>query len=444
MNLRIYTILLSMTITATQAQDIFKPAPDWSKNANIYEVNIRQYTPEGTFEAFGKHIDRLDNMGVDILWLMPVQPIGEKNRKGTLGSYYSISDYTTTNPEFGTVKEFKKLVEEAHKKDMKVILDWVANHSAFDNVWAKEHPEWYTKDAEGNMLPPDPDWHDVADLNFDVPELRRAMIDAMKYWVTECDVDGFRCDVAYMVPKDFWRQAVRELQEIKPDIFMLAEAEGPEYHAAGFDMTYSWKIHSMMDKVAKGEHTASELEAFIQEDIVKYPEGAYRMNFTTNHDKNSWEGTEFDRLGDGAYAFFVLNATMPGMPLIYSGQEIGLNRALRFFDKDTIGFTDVPKDAAFFKTLLELKKKNEALWNGEHGGTMYTVHTDDQLLIFARQKGEDKVLVILNLSANVVETKLKSEVFEGKYRNVFTGEKVKLKSKYKAELMPWSYLVLED
>lgn len=439
-----FAALSILLMTQLQAQELFKDPPEWSRNANIYEVNIRQYTPEGTFKAFQAHLPRLQRMGVDILWLMPVQPIGVENRKGSLGSYYSISDYTTTNPEFGSMEDLKELVEQAHQKGMKVILDWVANHTSFDNVWVSRHPDWYTRDKNGNLTPPVEDWSDVADLNFDNTDMRRVMIDAMKFWVNEAGVDGFRCDVAMMVPNDFWKQCVSALQEVKPDIFMLAEAEGPKFHASGFDMTYAWDIHNIMNKVASGEKTADELEAFVQEDIVKYPEGAYRMLFTTNHDKNSWEGTEFERMGDGAQAFYVLCATLPGVPLIYSGQEMGLNRALRFFDKDTIGFSDNPPYESFFRSLNNLKKDNQAIWNGDNGGTLYTVHVDNAVWVYARQKGDDKVLVIVNLSPDVHNVKLKSDVFAGKYRDTFTGDKVKLGSKYKGELKPWSYVVLEN
>lgn len=438
----IFVISIITSAMIAQAQNIsFKAAPAWSKSANIYEVNIRQYTPEGTIDAFAEHIPRLKEMGVDILWIMPVQPIGEKNRKGSLGSYYSIQNYTTVNPEFGSIKDFKKMVSAAHKAGMYVILDWVANHSAWDNPWITEHPDWYTKGKDGNIIPPVADWSDVADLNYDNAEMRKAMIAAMQYWITEADIDGFRCDVAYMVPLDFWTSAVDELQNAKPDLFMLSEAEGPEFHQNGFDMSYAWKVHHGMNQLAKGKVTVAHLDSIIQSQRAEFPSDAYRMNFTSNHDENSWQGTEFERLGNGVEAMFVLAATIPGMPLIYSGQEAGLNKRLRFFDKDTIPFGVENRYSGFYSTMLKLKHDNSALWNGEYGGNFEVINTDNEVYIFTRQKGKDKVLVIINCSDASRSVNISDKRIAGKYTNVFTGEKIKMKSKMEVGLTPFEYKV---
>ncbi len=288
---------------------------DWSRNANIYEVNIRQYTPEGTFKAFEKHLPRLKKMGVDILWIMPIHPVSELNRKGTLGSYYAVQDYKAVNPEFGNMDDFKRLVEHAHSLGMKVIIDWVANHSGWDNVWTKDHADFYEKDKDGKLVSPF-DWTDVISFDYNNPEMRAAMTDALKFWLTETTIDGYRCDVAGMVPTDFWESARREMEVIKP-VFMLAEDEdNADLLRYAFDMNYSWKLHKLMNSIAKGEQNAKEIWGNILWSGTTFPEDAYRMNFTTNHDENSWNGTIGERLGDAKNAMAVLAWTVPGMPFI--------------------------------------------------------------------------------------------------------------------------------
>ncbi|MEZ4908436.1 MAG: alpha-amylase family glycosyl hydrolase [Saprospiraceae bacterium] len=311
--------------------------PDWSKNATIYEVNLRQYTKEGTINAFIPNLQRLKDLGIDILWIMPPYPIGEKNRKGVLGSPYSISDYTEINPDLGTKQDFKNLVEEAHKLGLKVILDWVGNHTAFDHKWTVSHPDWYTKDSLGNITyPPTTDWTDVADLNYDNPDMRKEMIKDMEYWVKDFDIDGYRCDVAGFVPNDFWSAATDSLNKVKPNLFMLAEWDDPSLHYSGFNMTYGWELHHILNEIAKGKMEPIMLDSFQMKDSERYPKEAYRMNFTTNHDENSWNGTVYERMGKAADAMTVLAFTWQGMPLVYSGQEAGLNKRLSFFDKDEI------------------------------------------------------------------------------------------------------------
>ncbi|MFI5171224.1 MAG: alpha-amylase family glycosyl hydrolase [Chitinophagales bacterium] len=419
---------------------IFSQAPEWSKDLTIYEVNIRQYTPEGTFDEFTEQLPRLQEMGAGILWLMPVQPIGKLNRKGSLGSYYSISDYTATNPEFGKMKDFKKLVDEAHKKDMYVILDWVANHTSWDHVWMKEHFDYYTTDKDGKVIPPVADWSDVADLNYDNRQMRMAMINAMKFWITETNIDGFRCDVGMMVPDDFWKEAFTELRKVKPDIFLLAEAEGKQFHDDGFNMTYGWERHHAMNQIAKGNRKPAYLDSLIKSDLKTYPSGSYFMNFTSNHDENSWNGTEFERMGDAAKTFAVLSATIPGMLLIYSGQEVGMNKRLRFFDKDTINWLDDRNFTPLYKRLIEIKKENPALWNGEYGGNYARVDCNNEnVYAYIREKNNNKVLVIMNLSNQPQTIKFNSQM--GKYTSAFGGTQ-KIKENKKMELGPWQYFVL--
>ena len=414
--------------------------PAWSYDVSIYEVNTRQYTPEGTFKAFDEHIKDLKDLGVGIVWFMPINPIGVKNRKGSLGSYYSVRDYKAVNPEFGTLDDFKETVREIHSMGMYVIIDWVANHTAWDNVWVEEHPDFYTKDSLGNFVPPVPDWQDVIDLNYDNKELRRYMIDAMKYWVQECDIDGFRCDVAGMVPLDFWKEARAELNKIK-HVFMLAEAEGPEFHEA-FDMTYSWELLHLMNDIAKGKKDVQSLRDYFIKERRQYPPDAYRMRFTTNHDENTWNGTVFERLGDAAETFGAFTCVIKGMPLVYSGQEAGLDKRLKFFDKDTIQWRE-SKYRFLYTVLLHEKTKNKALWNGKKGAEMVPVKSSaGEVFAFVREKDNDKVYAIFNLSDKKVRTQLESDKINGEYINPFTGKSFKIKSKEWLELKPWDYRIL--
>lgn len=416
--------------------------PPWTRDATIYEVNLRQYTPSGTFKDFETHLPRLKELGADILWLMPIHPIGVEHRKGSLGSYYSVQDYLKVNPEFGSMDEFKQLVRKIHGQGMYVIIDWVANHCAWDNPLAKEHPDWFTKDSTGSFVPPVPDWHDVIDLNYDNPELHAWMIDAMTYWVREADIDGFRCDVAGMVPREFWEESRAALDKIKP-VFMLAEDENPAHHQRAFDMTYSWELMHLMHAIAKGDTTAKALDKYFERDAHRYGEDDYRMLFTDNHDENSWNGTVFERLGDGAEAFAVLTLTARGMPLIYSGQEAGLAKRLRFFDKDTIQWNKHPL-ANVYSTLLKLKRDHPALWNGKAGGTMTRIDlaNSDDIFAFQRAKDGDEVVVIINASPRRHTAGLSGPGMSGTYTDVFSGRTHRAGEKIAVDLHPWQYIVM--
>ncbi|PKL88506.1 MAG: alpha-amylase [Ignavibacteriae bacterium HGW-Ignavibacteriae-2] len=415
---------------------------NWSYNAGIYEVNLRQYTKEGTFKAFEKHLPRLKELGVKILWFMPIHPIGEKNRKGTLGSYYSVKDYKAVNPEFGSLQEFKDLVSKIHEMGMYVIIDWVANHTAWDNVWVNEHPDFYTKDSTGDFTPPDgTDWDDVIDLDYNNQLMREFMLDALKYWVKDCNIDGYRCDVAAMVPTDFWDTAREELDKIKP-VFMLAEAHEPELHFKAFDMTYNWQLKDIMNGIADGENDALDLVNLIEVEDDEYPPYAFRMTFTTNHDENTWNGTTQERLGDASETFAVLTNVIEGMPLIYSGQEAGLDKRLKFFDKDEILWK---KDPMFniYKKLLTLKSKNQALWNGEKGGQTEIIKSNNNknIICFTREKGRNKIFAMFNLSKKQRSVEINNEQMKGSYKELLTDKTVNLNSKEKFDLPAWGYLV---
>ena len=391
--------------------------PDWSKNATIYEVNLRQHTPEGTIQAFIPDLPRLKALGVDILWLMPIHPIGEVNRKGgenknnyivepgsgSLGSPYSVQDYVAVNPDYGTKDDLRELVQRAHDLGMRVILDWVANHSAFDCVWTEEHREYYLLDSLGKLQPPlGTDWWDVAQLDWENGQtngLYAAMSDAMTHWVEFCDVDGYRCDVAMKVPTAFWEMARRKLEAVKPEVFMLAEAEEPEHHNRAFDMSYGWHFHHLTNQVAQGHEPVQVLRDYVEEEAQKFGSDAYRLGFITNHDENSWNGTVEERYGKAGDAMGVLAATLLDMPLVYSGQESFNPKRLRFFEKDTVDWGDYSK-TSFYAKLNELNHSRRALWNGDHGGApqVLTTSADEHVFAFMKEKEGSTVVVILNFS----------------------------------------------
>jgi glycosidase len=421
----------------------------WTRNATIYEINVRQYTPEGTFKALPRHLPRLDSLGVDILWLMPVQPIGVKNRKGPLGSYYSISNYRAINPEFGTEADARAFVDSAHKHGKRVILDWVANHTAFDHPWITQHPEWYVHRADGTISNArddqnrETDWTDVAELNFASPALRRAMLDEMRWWLEVMHIDGFRCDVAGGVPMDFWMDARRELQSVRPDIFMLAEAEGPQFHAA-FDMTYGWEFHHLLNEVAQNKQPTSVLDSYFAKDLREYPADAYRMYFTSNHDENSWNGTEFERMGDNHLAAYVLAATVQrGMPELYTGQEVSMKKRLRFFDKDTVDWSG-PSLAPFYSRIFALKHTNVALANGEYGGVQTRLAADagPRVYAFTRVRGSNAVVVAVNFGDTAARIDYSGLTRPGVYTDWFSRSPVTLTAAGTLEIPAHGYRVL--
>lgn len=417
--------------------------PDWSKNATIYEVNVRQFTPEGTFKAFESHLPRIKNMGIDIIWLMPIHPIGVEKRKGTLGSYYSVKDYYGINPEFGTKEDFKHLIDKIHSMGMYVIVDWVANHSSWDNPLAKEHPEWYTKTEDGNFQPtPWYDWDDVIDFDYEQPGIRKYMTEALVYWIKDFNIDGYRCDTAGFLPTDFWDNAREEMDAVKP-VFMLAEWDSKDLLKNAFDMTYSWALFDKMTAVTRDKKSMAGLVEYMAHDVSTFPRDGYRMVFTDNHDMNSWNHNMYYNFGDGLEASMVLCGTVNGMPLVYGGQEAGLNRSLKFFDKDLIDWSKMPYEN-LYKKLFDLKHQNQALWNGKEGGVMVRIFNDklDQVISFSRTKDNDKVVTIINYSDKPTTVKLNSKNQKGTYTELFSGEKITLNGDDVFELKPWQYYVL--
>ena len=427
------------------------------ETAVIYEANIRQYSKEGTFEQFTKDIPQLKQLGVKIIWLMPVFPISETKRKAIggenskfasdfpegerekyLGSYYAVSDFTKINPEFGTIEDFRKLVSTAHNNGMYVILDWVPNHTGWDHTWLKTNPEFYTQNEKGEVIhPKDTDWTDVADLNYDNKALRKAMVNDMLYWITKEGVDGFRCDVAGSVPTNFWQEAIPQLRA-KKDIFMLAEAWEPELMADGlFDMGYGWDRHHTMNHIAQGKETVKAWDNNYAKDTARYAKDDIIMTFVTNHDENSWNGTIKERMGDASELFTALSYTAPGMPLIYSGQEYDLAHRLKFFEKDSISHT---KGATWkvLEKLAKLKQTNAALHGGKQAASYERLNSLEPILMFKRSKGNNEVLFIANMSK---EASKLEETPKGIYIDYMNEKEITLDDK-PIELKAWDYKIL--
>ena len=452
--------------------------PEWTYGSVMYEVNIRQFSPEGTFAGVEAQLPRLKELGVDILWLMPMYEIGTEGRKGSLGSYYAISDYKKVNPEFGTMEDFEHLVAEAHKLGFKVILDWVANQTAPDNVWMYEKPaNFYERDSLGNAIY-EYDWTDTRSLNYENEDVWWAQDDAMRFWLAK-GVDGFRCDAAGEVPAEFWKGILPKMNKDFPDIYLLAEAERDNLADASetFDANYAWELHHLLNGLAQGRKTVADLKDYVARDAARFPKEAFRLTFTSNHDENSWSGTEFEREGDAANACAVLCFTLPGsQPLIYTGQEIGLSRRLEFFEKDPITDWSANEYTTFWKTLVDLKHKNPALAAGEKGGDIVwweLPESADGIVAFHRQVKGNKVIVLANFGSVPAEEEvvIPSEAKEsndnrpaaqtggrpfrnltgeptavhvtldGTYTEAFTGEKYK-KGKRDILLWPGDYVVL--
>lgn len=413
--------------------------PAWMMQGNIYEVNVRQYTPEGTFKAFATHLNRLKEMGVQTLWFMPVNPISKADRKGSLGSYYAVSDYTAINPEYGTMDDWKALVKEAHEKGFKVMIDWVPNHTGADHYWLQKHPDFYVKDSTGKPVSQF-DWTDTRKLNFANAELRDTMIKQMKFWVTETGIDGLRCDYAVGPSRDFWKDCIKQLKATK-NLFMLAEADSAWLHEVGFDATYSWPEFNMMKLIAAGKRNAAAMDSIIKHTDTTLQKNGIRLFFTSNHDENSWNKADFETMPGASHApFAVMTQTIQrSVPLIYSGQEEPVLRAIKFFDKDTMGFAKYGR-AGMYQKLLALRKANPAL-GANAAFARLTTGVEDKIYAYAREEGVHKVVVLLNLSATPQTFSVKDGMLAGEATEIFTGKKEKLTPGKSFSLEAWGYQV---
>ncbi len=414
---------------------------DWTRNMVLYEINVRQFSQEGTFAGVDSALPQLKELGVNVLWFMPIYPIGVQNRKGELGSYYSISDYVGVNPEFGTIDDFKALVARAHEMGFHVILDWVGNHSAWDNPLATQYPEWYAKDSTGNFVSPF-DWTDVIQFDYTAEPLWDYMVGAMKYWVAEVGVDGYRCDFPGLVPEEFWFRATTELNAVRP-VLMLAEDEDHSYLLErAFDMNYAWAHHHLMNAVAADQRRPAALDSILQYEMRRYDPESYRLRFMTNHDENSWNGTIDEKLGDAQKAFAAYLFTVSGVPLLYNGQEADLDKRLEFFKRDPIEWKETEL-RPFYTKLVHLRTSHPALRHGTEGGSYETLKTNQKsVYAYKRVKGDDEVLVILNLSKSPVTVALKDGATAGTYNDLFTEAGVEIAQGQKMQMEPWGYMVL--
>lgn len=449
------SFVLSSCCSAPEAAQA-STTPDWVYDAVVYEMNIRQQTEEGTFAAAEERLPFLKELGVDIIWLMPIHPIGVDGRKGTLGSYYSIVDYKAINPEFGTLEDFKSFLDKAHELGFKVVTDWVANHTSRDAKWWMEgKKDWYKIDPATDLPIVEYDWTDIASLNYENADMRAAMTDALCYWI-ELGLDGYRCDVAYKVPADYWKEAWAAVKTINPEVYLLAEGEEDWLHECGFNTTYAWELHHMMNAMAKGgsetknvagdgtiktdTKTAADLKEYLARDAQKYPQPAMRLMFTSNHDENSWAGTEFERLGDAVKTMAALTYVLPqGQPLIYTGQEIGHNDRFEFFEKDPVKVWEANEMTTFYKSLNAMRHSNPALRTGGRGGDMvYIECANDDVLAFSREVEGNKVVALFNLSAAQQQVAFEA-AFEG-YVDALTGEAATVDKQM--VMAPWEYHIL--
>jgi alpha-amylase len=431
----------SKTTTAGNSNDSSVVHPAWIMQGNVYEVNVRQYTREGTLLAFAKSLDRLKEMGVQTLWFMPINPISKLDRKGTMGSYYAVADYTAINPEFGTMADWKQVVQSIHDKGMKVIIDWVPNHTGADHPWVTNHPDFFVKDSTGKPAVPF-DWTDTRQLDYKNTVMQDSMINAMKYWISNTDIDGYRVDVAWNVPAEFWNKCIPELKALKKDMFFLAEGDKPYLLTSGFDAYYPWEMFHKMVDVAAGKSPAFALDSIRTKYDTTYPRTAIPLYFTSNHDENSWNKSDYATFPGAAHApFAVFTQTMAGsVPLIYSGQEIPVLRKIEFFEKDTMGFTKFDR-ADFYKKLLALRKSNPAL---AADASFEKIKVGDEKAVYAytRSKNGKKILVILNLSPKEQSIKVENKELHGKPYNLFmtTAEEM---NDMEWKLEPWGYVVYE-
>ena len=441
--------LFNLDYGYTQSSGEVQSHHQWSFKLGMYEVNLRHYSQEGNIAAFKRDLDRIDSLGPGIIWFMPIHPIGTFNRLGSLGSPYSVKDYYLVNPDYGSLVEFKDLVSEIQSRNKYVLIDWVANHTSWDNVLTQTNPEWYVTNSEGDFIPPPgTNWSDVIELDYEKQGLREYMIEAMKFWVDSVGVNGFRFDAVDFVPDDFWEEAIAVLKQTRSDLLLLAEGSGEHLIDLGFDMNYSWDFYGfgggVLPRITQGVADANILRSFVNKEQNNYSNGAYRLYFVSNHDENAWEGTPAQLFGPRAVNFSVLSHVINGMPLVYNGEETGMNKQLSFFDKDLIPWRDYPL-FDYYRRLFDLKKRNASLWNGFDENEAIRIKTTQNSPIYAfkREKDGERVLCFFNLSTQAVSFQAIDVLPQGTYRNVFTDKLIGLSQDYEFSLDDWEFLVLE-
>lgn len=413
--------------------------PDWSVNATIYQANIRQHTPEGTINAFRKDLKRLSEMGIEILWLTPIHPIGNINRQGLYGDPYAVNDHRKVNPDLGTLNDFKTLVLEAHDLGMKVIIDWVAYQTALDHPWTYDYPDWYNRDSLANTIPAESDSLDYATLNLERPLLQIELINCMKFWLMETDIDGFHCSEAMKVPIQFWENTRLSLDSIKP-VFMLAEAEDPSLHKTAFDMTYASEFLRLMNQIAVSQSNLKTVDNYLLRQDSIFPPDAYRMNFTALERVNIETGTEIERFANAHQVYATLGFTFGGMPLLHAGQESGFPNAIPLHEKDTIEWNNYPFQD-FYTRLLKLHQNNPALWNGASGGSFKRIEVDSPyVLAYTRKKDEHEIIVMLNFSEVKQQVRLRAAV-EGELKSIFNEQIFSIYSAGDISLEPFGFQV---
>lgn len=421
---------------------------DWVQDATIYCIYPRSFSPEGTLGAIEKRIPELKDLGISVIWLMPIHPVGMKERKGTLGSPYSVRDYYDINPEFGSILDFQKLLATVHKNKMKLIIDLVINHTSWDSKLIAQHPEWYTKDSAGKIIPPNDDWTDVADLDYSKTGLRNYMLNMMEWWVKDIGIDGFRCDVSELVPLDFWEEARDKLEDIKP-VMMLSEGSLPEHHNGAFDITYSWNIYDPLQSLISGERKSSCLDSILTSEAAQFPENALRLRFNTNHDKNAWDAPAITKFGqNGLRLSTVLVNTIPGIPLLYNGEEVANDKKLSLFEKISIDWNGPRHIDSLCRDLFKIRREHKALSRGTY---INIPSSDDaQIFSFLRSYKNDKVMVVLNFSG----VRQSPELFLQTGKTGFRPGKISLKElfsqdvalaevggSFRPSLEPYGYLI---
>lgn len=435
------SILYGQTPTP-YAKDHARTSEPWVKTGIIYEIYPRSFSKEGNFAGIEKGLPKLKELGIDILWIMPIHPVGVVKRKGSLGSPYSVKDYYAVNPEFGTLDDFKNVVKRSHELGLKIVIDMVANHTAWDSKMIAEHPEWFTKDSSGSFVAPVADWSDVADLNYNNPELRRYMIEMLKYWVRDVGIDGFRCDVSEMVPVDFWDAARAALDSIKP-VFMLSEGMYAEHHLKAFDVTYGWNSYHTMADIIAGKKPAAEMDSVLVRESLSFPKGSLRLRFSSNHDENAWDMPDVTKFGTkGAKLAAVLTNTFPGVPLLYNGQEAGNSVKLGLFEKFEIDWSTGTEWYSFYQQLYSVRKKNPALSTGSYQSIAN--NNKAKVYSFLRTEGKNRVLVVMNFSdgEQTAALELPASLAKANITDAFTGNSIAVKNVRKITLPKFGYRVL--